>query len=34
MGNEDALLLDCCVDGETREECSVTLKRLTERTFR
>ena len=34
MGNEDALLLDCCVDGETREERSVTLKRLTERTFR
>ena len=33
MGNEDALLLDCCVDGETREERSVTLKRLTERTF-
>ena len=33
MGNEDALLLDCCVDGETQEERSVTLKRLTERTF-
>ena len=31
MGNEDALLLNCCVDGETREERSVTLKRLTER---
>ena len=33
MGNEDALLLDCCVDGETREEQSATLKQLTERTF-
>jgi hypothetical protein len=33
VGNEDALLLDCCIDGETREERSVTLKRLTERTF-
>jgi hypothetical protein len=33
IGNEDALLLDCCVDGETREERSVTLKRLTEQTF-
>ena len=33
MANEDALLLDCCVDGATREERSVTLKRLTERTF-
>jgi hypothetical protein len=33
MGNEDAPLLDCCVDGETREQRSVTLKRLTERTF-
>src|SRR5687768_4710659 len=32
MGNEDALLLDC-VDGEIREERSVTFKRLTERTF-
>src|SRR5688572_7082982 len=29
VGNEDALLLDCCVAGETREERSVTLKRLT-----
>ena len=33
MGNEDALLLDCCVGGGTREERSVTFKRLTERTF-
>jgi len=33
MANEDALLLDCCLDGKTREERSVTLKRLTEQTF-
>ncbi len=33
VGNEDALLLNCCLDGESREERSVTLKRLTEQTF-
>jgi hypothetical protein len=33
MANEDALLLDCCLDGKTGEERSVTLKRLTEQTF-
>ena len=33
IANEDGLLLDCCVDGGTREERTATLKRLTERTF-
>jgi len=33
ISNEDTLLLDCCIDGEHREESSVTLKRLTGRTF-
>ena len=33
VGNEDALLLNCCLDGVAREERSVTLKRLTEQTF-
>jgi hypothetical protein len=33
MGNENVLLLDCCVGGGTQEERSVTLKRLTGRTF-
>ena len=33
IGNEDALLLDCCVDGATRAERSETLKQSTERTF-
>jgi hypothetical protein len=31
MANEDALLLTCCVDGETGQERSMTLKQLTER---
>ena len=34
MANEDALLLGCCLDGETREERSLTLKRLTEQRSR
>jgi hypothetical protein len=33
VGNEDALLLNCCLDGEAQEERSVTLKRVTEQTF-
>ena len=33
MGNENVLLLACCVGGGTQEERSVTLKRLTGRTF-
>jgi hypothetical protein len=30
VGNENALLLDCCIDGETAETRSATLRRLTE----
>jgi len=33
MGNENVLILDCCVDGGTQAERSVTLKRLTGQTF-
>ena len=33
VGNEDALLLNCCLDGDSPKERSLTLKRLTERTF-
>jgi hypothetical protein len=29
LGNEEALLLDCCVDGATREERRATLRGLT-----
>jgi hypothetical protein len=31
MGNENALLLNCCIDGTTSGERSATLRRLTER---